>query len=267
MIKKFEHKNQTGTLFNRHHEKSPEIPGLLFWANGTELPFGGSFFLWGKAMKIIKAAAVYAAEQCLRTPRGEVYSFMATAGKVRITAKVEPEAKNEYLAVYCLGCGSQPRRLVLARQKDGTMTEVPHPAEKGVDYRYFLFGEDFAYAHYLRDDWYYREYCDWTVMSKNRQGVYEDISRQLAGAYKIAHVGRVGDCPGVLSVVVENGEEERRLLFEKRKGQYLATTAEVLEIRQNGRKFSRPVCWKPAAKLDVRDETYVLAEAKRMSGR
>lgn len=82
-------------------------------------------------MKIIKAAAVYAAEQCLRTPRGEVYSFMATAGKVRITAKVEPEAKNEYLAVYCLGCGSQPRRLVLARQKDGTMTEVPHPAEKG----------------------------------------------------------------------------------------------------------------------------------------
>ena len=81
-------------------------------------------------MKIIKAAAVYAAEQCLRTPRGEVYSFMATAGKVRITAKVEPEAKNEYLAVYCLGCGSQPRRLVLARQKDGTMTEVPHPAEK-----------------------------------------------------------------------------------------------------------------------------------------
>ena len=147
-------------------------------------------------MKIIKAAAVYAAEQCLRTPRGEVYSFMATAGKVRITAKVEPEAKNEYLAVYCLGCGSQPRRLVLARQKDGTMTEVPHPAEKGVDYRYFLFGEDFAYAHYLRDDWYYREYYDWTVMSKNRQGVYEDISRQLAGAYKIAHVGRVGDCPG-----------------------------------------------------------------------
>lgn len=169
-------------------------------------------------MKIIKAAAVYAAEQCLRTPRGEVYSFMATAGKVRITAKVEPEAKNEYLAVYCLGCGSQPRRLVLARQKDGTMTEVPHPAEKGVDYRYFLFGEDFAYAHYLRDDWYYREYYDWTVMSKNRQGVYEDISRQLAGAYKIAHVGRVGDCPGVLSVVVENGEEERRLLFEKEKG-------------------------------------------------
>ena len=83
-------------------------------------------------MKIIKAAAVYAAEQCLRTPRGELYSFMATAGKVRITAKVEPEAKNEYLAVYCLGCGSQPRRLVLARQKDGTMTEVPHPAEKGV---------------------------------------------------------------------------------------------------------------------------------------
>ncbi len=169
-------------------------------------------------MKIIKAAAVYAAEQCLRTPRGEVYSFMATAGKVRITAKVEPEAKNEYLAVYCLGCGSQPRRLVLARQKDGTMTEVPHPAEKGVDYRYFLFGEDFAYAHYLRDDWYYREYYDWTVMSKNRQGVYEDISRQLAGAYKIAHVGRFGDCPGVLSVVVENGEEERRLLFEKEKG-------------------------------------------------
>lgn len=169
-------------------------------------------------MKIIKAAAVYAAEQCLRTPRGELYSFMATAGKVRITAKVEPEAKNEYLAVYCLGCGSQPRRLVLARQKDGTMTEVPHPAEKGVDYRYFLFGEDFAYAHYLRDDWYYREYYDWTVMSKNRQGVYEDISRQLAGAYKIAHVGRVGDCPGVLSVVVENGEEERRLLFEKEKG-------------------------------------------------
>ena len=218
-------------------------------------------------MKIIKAAAVYAAEQCLRTPRGEVYSFMATAGKVRITAKVEPEAKNEYLAVYCLGCGSQPRRLVLARQKDGTMTEVPHPAEKGVDYRYFLFGEDFAYAHYLRDDWYYREYYDWTVMSKNRQGVYEDISRQLAGAYKIAHVGRVGDCPGVLSVVVENGEEERRLLFEKREGQYLATTAEGLEIRQNGRKFSRPVCWKPAAKLDVRDEAYVLAEAKRMSGR
>ena len=194
-------------------------------------------------MKIIKAAAVYAAEQCLRTPRGEVYSFMATAGKVRITAKVEPEAKNEYLAVYCLGCGSQPQRLVLARQKDGTMTEVPHPAEKGVDYRYFLFGEDFAYAHYLRDDWYYREYYDWTVMSKNRQGVYEDISRQLAGAYKIAHVGRVGDCPGVLSVVVENGEEERRLLFEKREGQYLATTAEVLEIRQNGRKFSRPGCW------------------------
>lgn len=169
-------------------------------------------------MKIIKAAAVYAAEQCLWTPRGEVYSFMATAGKVRITAKVEPEAKNEYLAVYCLGCGSQPRRLVLARQKDGTMTEVPHPAEKGVDYRYFLFGEDFAYAHYLRDDWYYREYYDWTVMSKNRQGVYEDISRQLAGAYKIAHVGRFGDCPGVLSVVVENGEEERRLLFEKEKG-------------------------------------------------
>ncbi len=169
-------------------------------------------------MKIIKAAAVYAAEQCLRTPRGEVYSFMATAGKVRITAKVEPEAKNEYLAVYCLGCGSQPRRLVLARQKDGTMTEVPHPAEKGVDYRYFLFGEDFAYAHYLRDDWYYREYYDWTVMSKNRQGVYEDISRQLAGAYKIAHVGRFGDCPGVLSVVVENGEEERKLLFEKEKG-------------------------------------------------
>lgn len=169
-------------------------------------------------MKIIKAAAVYAAEQCLRTPRGEVYSFMATAGKVRITAKVEPEAKNEYLAVYCLGCGSQPQRLVLARQKDGTMTEVPHPAEKGVDYRYFLFGEDFAYVHYLRDDWYYREYYDWTVMSKNRQGVYEDISRQLAGAYKIAHVGRVGDCPGVLSVVVENGEEERRLLFEKEKG-------------------------------------------------
>lgn len=169
-------------------------------------------------MKIIKAAAVYAAEQCLRTPRGEVYSFMATAGKVRITAKVEPEAKNEYLAVYCLGYGSQPRRLVLARQKDGTMTEVPHPAEKGVDYRYFLFGEDFAYAHYLRDDWYYREYYDWTVMSKNRQGVYEDISRQLAGAYKIAHVGRFGDCPGVLSVVVENGEEERRLLFEKEKG-------------------------------------------------
>lgn len=169
-------------------------------------------------MKIIKAAAVYAAEQCLRTPQGEVYSFMATAGKVRITAKVEPEAKNEYLAVYCLGCGSQPRRLVLARQKDGTMTEVPHPAEKGVDYRYFLFGEDFAYAHYLRDDWYYREYYDWTVMSKNRQGVYEDISRQLAGAYKIAHVGRFGDCPGVLSVVVENGEEERRLLFEKEKG-------------------------------------------------
>jgi len=153
------------------------------------------------------------------------------------------------------------------RQKDGTMTEVPHPAEKGGDYRYFLFGEDFAYAHYLRDDWYYREYYDWTVMSKNRQGVYEDISRQLAGAYKIAHVGRVGDCPGVLSVVVENGEEERRLLFEKREGQYLATTAEVLEIRQNGRKFSRPVCWKPAAKLDVRDEAYVLAEAKRMSGR
>lgn len=218
-------------------------------------------------MKIIKAAAVYAAEQCLRTPRGEVYSFMATAGKVRITAKVEPEAKNEYLAVYCLGGGSQPRRLVLARQKDGTMTEVPHPAEKGGDYRYFLFGEDFAYAHYLRDDWYYREYYDWTVMSKNRQGVYEDISRQLAGAYKIAHVGRFGDCPGVLSVVVENGEEERRLLFEKREGQYLATTAEVLEIRQNGRKFSRPVCWKPAAKLDVRDEAYVLAEAKRMSGR
>lgn len=143
---------------------------------------------------------------------------MATAGKVRITAKVEPEAKNEYLAVYCLGCGSQPRRLVLARQKDGTMTEVPHPAEKGVDYRYFLFGEDFAYAHYLRDDWYYREYYDWTVMSKNRQGVYEDISRQLAGAYKIAHVGRFGDCPGVLSVVVENGEEERKLLFEKEKG-------------------------------------------------
>lgn len=192
---------------------------------------------------------------------------MATAGKVRITAKVEPEAKNEYLAVYCLGCGSQPRRLVLVRQKDGTMTEVPHPAEKGGDYRYFLFGEDFAYAHYLRDDWYYREYYDWTVMSKNRQGVYEDISRQLAGAYKIAHVGRFGDCPGVLSVVVENGEEERRLLFEKREGQYLATTAEVLEIRQNGRKFSRPVCWKPAAKLDVRDEAYVLAEAKRMSGR
>ena len=78
MIKKFEHKNQTGTLFNRHHEKRPEIPGLLFWANGTELPFGGSFFLWCKAMKIIKAAAVYAAEQCLRTPRGEVYSFLAT---------------------------------------------------------------------------------------------------------------------------------------------------------------------------------------------
>ena len=104
-------------------------------------------------------------------------------------------------------------------------------------------------------------------MTKNRQGVYEDISRQLAGAYKIAHVGRFGDCPGVLSVVVEKGEEERRLLFEKREGQYLATTAEVLEIRQNGRKFSRPVCWKPAAKLDVRDEAYVLAEAKRMSGR
>ena len=103
-------------------------------------------------MKIIKAAAVYAAEQCLRTPRGDVFSFMATAGKVRITAKVEPEAKNEYLAVYCLGGGSQPWRLVLARQKDGTMTEVPHPAEKGGDYRYFLFGEDFAYAHNLRDD-------------------------------------------------------------------------------------------------------------------
>ena len=169
-------------------------------------------------MKIIKAAAVYAAEQCLRTPRGEVYSFMATAGKVRITAKVEPEAKNEYLAVYCLGCGSQPRRLVLARQKDGTMTEVPHPAEKGVDYRYFLFGEDFAYAHYLRDDWYYREYYDWTVMSKNRQGVYEDISRQLAGAYKIAHVGRVGDCPGVLRLWWRTERRNEDYCLKKEKG-------------------------------------------------
>lgn len=169
-------------------------------------------------MKIIKAAAVYAAEQCLRTPRGEVYSFMATAGKVRITAKVEPEAKNEYLAVYCLGCGSQPRRLVLARQKDGTMTEVPHPAEKGGDYRYFLFGEDFAYAHYLRDDWYYREYYDWTVMSKNRQGVYEDISRQLAGAYKIAHVGRFGDCPGVLRLWWRTERRNEDYCLKKEKG-------------------------------------------------
>lgn len=169
-------------------------------------------------MKIIKAAAVYAAEQCLRTPRGEVYSFMATAGKVRITAKVEPEAKNEYLAVYCLGCGSQPRRLVLARQKDGTMTEVPHPAEKGVDYRYFLFGEDFAYAHYLRDDWYYREYYDWTVMSKNRQGVYEDISRQLAGAYKIAHVGRFGDCPGGFRLWWRTERRNEDYCLKKEKG-------------------------------------------------
>ena len=169
-------------------------------------------------MKIIKAAAVYAAEQCLRTPRGEVYSFMATAGKVRITAKVEPEAKNEYLAVYCLGCGSQPRQLVLGRQKDGTMTEVPHPAEKGVDYRYFLFGEDFAYAHYLRDDWYYREYYDWTVMSKNRQGVYEDISRQLAGAYKIAHVGRVGDRPGGFRLWWRTERRNEDYCLKKEKG-------------------------------------------------
>ncbi len=143
---------------------------------------------------------------------------MATAGKVRITAKVEPEAKNEYLAVYCLGCGSQPRQLVLARQKDGTMTEVPHPAEKGVDYRYFLFGEDFAYAHYLRDDWYYREYYDWTVMSKNRQGVYEDISRQLAGAYKIAHVGRVGDCPGGFRLWWRTERRNEDYCLKKEKG-------------------------------------------------
>lgn len=219
-------------------------------------------------MKKIKVPEVFQEELVLETDRGELYQYAVTDGEVRVLFKIEPFLKNEDLAVYDMYPKDGDKwQLVMAKQKDGSQRSVPHPRMRFNEYKYHLLGEDFAYAYHERDGWEYSGKDVWTVMSKNAEGNYENMTPKLSGSLvagnnKIVNVHQFYNIPNTLSLEIDSGLfDQLHRYFEKREGNYFATTREALEAKYLPLKKQEKetIAWQPAAKLNRQDEQKILA--------